>query len=418
MSRFGVHLIQVVDRRQVTLDAKQQREQARNVLREQKFEEAYDEWAARAARPRLRRDARTAAVGRPASWRRRRKRFGQHFLTDTAVIDAIVRAIDSAAGRGLVEIGPGLGALTDAAGRALRRADRRSSSTATWRRGCASGPASRSIEADVLKVDFAALAAARGRSKLRVVGNLPYNISTPILFHLLDAVDHVEDQHFMLQKEVVDRMAAAPGPQGLRAPERDAAVALRHRVAARRAARGLRPAAAGGLGRRAHAAAARAAGVDAALLGELVAVAFSQRRKLLRHTLGRWLDEQRLQRPTSTCSAAPKKCRWPNTWRWPRAAVPSLRRNEGAALRAALRMAVAALRRRCGSRSGRVQPHRGVECAAHQRHVHAEAVFAAVFAPPCGLARASSLLSLGATSVARSHDPISWERATEKNRNT
>ena len=66
------------------------------------------------------------------------------------------------------------------------------------------------VEADVLKVDFAALAAAAGQP-LRVVGNLPYNISTPILFHLLGAVAHVADQHFMLQKEVVDRMAAAPG---------------------------------------------------------------------------------------------------------------------------------------------------------------------------------------------------------------
>src|SRR5204862_8172297 len=66
------------------------------------------------------------------------------------------------------------------------------------------------IEADVLKVDFAALAAERGGA-LRIVGNLPYNISSPILFHLLEAVEHVVDQHFMLQKEVVERMAAAPG---------------------------------------------------------------------------------------------------------------------------------------------------------------------------------------------------------------
>ena len=68
------------------------------------------------------------------------------------------------------------------------------------------------VEADVLTVDFAAMAAARG-AQLRVVGNLPYNISTPILFHLLDAAEHIQDQHFMLQKEVVERMAAAPGSE-------------------------------------------------------------------------------------------------------------------------------------------------------------------------------------------------------------
>jgi 16S rRNA (adenine1518-N6/adenine1519-N6)-dimethyltransferase len=147
------------------------------------------------------------------------------------------------------------------------------------------------IEADVLKVDFDALASQRGE-RLRVVGNLPYNISTPILFHLLDSVECVIDQHFMLQKEVVERMAAAPGgkeygrlsvmlqwryaiesvlevpPESFDPPPRvDSAVVRMQPLP-------VVPA------------------VDAKLLEELVRVAFSQRRKLLRHTLGRWLTER------------------------------------------------------------------------------------------------------------------------------
>src|SRR5215218_2615430 len=138
-----------------------------------------------------------------------RKRFGQHFLTDGAVIDAIVDAIDPRRDDALVEIGPGLGAMTDplvAQSGRLTVIELDRDLAARLRRR----PELEVVEADVLKVDFAALARHAGRP-LRVVGNLPYNISTPILFHLLGAVDHIADQHFMLQKEVVDRMAAAPG---------------------------------------------------------------------------------------------------------------------------------------------------------------------------------------------------------------
>jgi 16S rRNA (adenine1518-N6/adenine1519-N6)-dimethyltransferase len=138
-----------------------------------------------------------------------RKRFGQHFLADPAVIDAIVRAIDPRPGQAMVEIGPGLAALTqplvERLGKlAVIELDR--DLAARLRKH----PQLQVIEADVLKVDFAQLAASPATAKLRVVGNLPYNISTPILFHLLDFVDAVEDQHFMLQKEVVDRMVAKP----------------------------------------------------------------------------------------------------------------------------------------------------------------------------------------------------------------
>ncbi|MFY9512221.1 MAG: 16S rRNA (adenine(1518)-N(6)/adenine(1519)-N(6))-dimethyltransferase RsmA, partial [Rubrivivax sp.] len=150
------------------------------------------------------------------------------------------------------------------------------------------------VEADVLTVDVAALAVQAGQ-RLRVVGNLPYNISTPILFHLLQAVDQVVDQHFMLQKEVVDRMAAQPGgkdygrlsvmlqwryaieavldvpPEAFDPPPRvDSAVVHMLPLPAPE-------------------------GVDAALLSELVTVAFSQRRKMLRNTLGRWMDERGVQ---------------------------------------------------------------------------------------------------------------------------
>jgi 16S rRNA (adenine1518-N6/adenine1519-N6)-dimethyltransferase len=222
-----------------------------------------------------------------------RKRFGQHFLTDEVVLDAIVDAIDPRPGQALVEIGPGLGAMTLPL---LQRCERMTvveldrDLAARLRRN----PQLQVIEADVLKVDFRALAQQAGQP-LRVVGNLPYNISTPILFHLLQAVEDVVDQHFMLQKEVVDRMAAAPGskdygrlsvmlqwryaienvldvpPEAFDPPPRvDSAVVRMQPLPAPE-------------------------GVDAQVLSELVTVAFSQRRKMLRNTLGRWMEERGVQ---------------------------------------------------------------------------------------------------------------------------
>jgi 16S rRNA (adenine1518-N6/adenine1519-N6)-dimethyltransferase len=141
-----------------------------------------------------------------------RKRFGQNFLHDPRVIADIVAAVAPQPDDALVEIGPGRGALTApllelcghldaieidrdlAAELRLRFADRRLTLH----------------EADALRFDFAALAAQRGR-KLRVIGNLPYNVSTPLLFHLLDAHAAIADLHIMLQKEVIDRICAAPG---------------------------------------------------------------------------------------------------------------------------------------------------------------------------------------------------------------
>jgi 16S rRNA (adenine1518-N6/adenine1519-N6)-dimethyltransferase len=217
-----------------------------------------------------------------------RKRFGQHFLTDGAVIDAIVDAISPQPGDAMVEIGPGLGAMTDPlvarCGRLTVIELDRDLARRLRQRG-----EIEVIESDVLKVDFDTLADAK-QQRLRIVGNLPYNISSPILFHLLGSAARVADQHFMLQKEVVDRMVASPchkdygrlsvmlqwryelesvldvRPDAFDPPPRvDSAVVRMQPLAA-------------------------VAAVEPALLSELVRVAFSQRRKLLRHTLGRWLE--------------------------------------------------------------------------------------------------------------------------------
>jgi 16S rRNA (adenine1518-N6/adenine1519-N6)-dimethyltransferase len=143
---------------------------------------------------------------------RARKRFGQHFLHDPGVLARIVDAIDPRPGERIVEIGPGRGALTLPLLERCRRLEvieiDRDLIPGLEARAAAVGELV--VHAgDVLEFDFAAL---RGTgSKLRVCGNLPYNISTPLLFHLLATRDAIADMHFMLQKEVVDRMVAPPG---------------------------------------------------------------------------------------------------------------------------------------------------------------------------------------------------------------
>lgn len=143
---------------------------------------------------------------------RARKRFGQNFLHDPAVIGRILRAIAPRPGEPLVEIGPGLGALTvpllaQAGALTVIEIDR--DVIPRLREACGDAPGLTVIQADALEVDFAALRAPQGE-RLRLIGNLPYNISTPLLFHVLDAASHIRDMHFMLQKEVVRRMCAAP----------------------------------------------------------------------------------------------------------------------------------------------------------------------------------------------------------------
>jgi len=232
-----------------------------------------------------------------------RKRFGQHFLNDGGIIGAIVDAIDPRPAETVIEIGPGLGALTQPLVERLGHLV-----VIELDRDLAMRLRARSdltvIESDVLKVDFSALnlggntadigsVEGNAPTQLRVVGNLPYNISTPILFHLLDHVASVQDQHFMLQKEVVDRMVASPAtaaygrlsvmlqwryamenilhvpPESFTPPPRVDSAVVR-----------MRPL-------------ADPPTVQLPLLSQLVQVAFSQRRKLLRHSLGKWLEERR-----------------------------------------------------------------------------------------------------------------------------
>ena len=136
-----------------------------------------------------------------------RKRFGQHFLADRACIDAIVQAIAPRPGDNLVEIGPGTGVLTaplvaQTGHLTVIEIDR----DLGPRLAAQYGDALSLVQQDVLQVDFSGFG-----QNLRIVGNLPYNISSPLLLHLIAVADRVQDQHFMLQKEVVDRMVAGPG---------------------------------------------------------------------------------------------------------------------------------------------------------------------------------------------------------------
>ena len=220
-----------------------------------------------------------------------RKRFGQHFLSDGAIIDAIVRAIAPEPGQPMVEIGPGLAALTQPLVERLGRLTVVELDRDLAARLRLHGQLD-VVESDVLRVDFRTLAQRLDVPKLRVVGNLPYNISTPILFHLLNYVDVVQDQHFMLQKEVIDRMVAAPSTSDYGR----LSVMLQWRYAMENIL--FVPPESFDPPPRVDSAVVRMVPLDApvaldvGLFETLVQVAFSQRRKLLRHTLGRWLEEQ------------------------------------------------------------------------------------------------------------------------------
>ena len=143
-----------------------------------------------------------------------RKRFGQNFLHDQGIINKIIQNIRPSAEDHLVEIGPGQGAITKellkTTGR-LEAVELDRDLIQPLAEMCATLGKLQIYNADALRFDFCKLKTDENPSSLRVVGNLPYNISTPILFHLLDQSDCIRDMHFMLQKEVVDRMAAGPG---------------------------------------------------------------------------------------------------------------------------------------------------------------------------------------------------------------
>lgn len=163
-----------------------------------------------------RRDREERSTPRP------RKRFGQNFLHDRGVVDRLVAAIAPRPGQRVVEIGPGLGALTAALLPPLGALDvveLDRDLLPHLQQACVGLGKLRPHQADALKFDFCGLLTKGGteagvgkaEERLRVVGNLPYNISTPLLFHLFTQLSCIEDMHFMLQKEVVDRMAATPG---------------------------------------------------------------------------------------------------------------------------------------------------------------------------------------------------------------
>ena len=218
---------------------------------------------------------------------RPRKRFGQHFLVDRMAVAAIVEAIAPRPGDRLVEIGPGTAALTAPLLERVGTMDAveidRDLAAGLRRRF---GERLRVHEGDALAFDFAALAGG-GRERLRLVGNLPYNISSPLLLHLREFTAHVVDQHFMLQKEVVDRIVAEPGgdmgrltvllqawyevqslfdvpPEAFDPPPKVESSVIRMLPRALPLAR------------------------DAATLEALLAVGFGQRRKMIRNTLGKW----------------------------------------------------------------------------------------------------------------------------------
>lgn len=221
-----------------------------------------------------------------------RKRFGQHFLTDTFVIEQIVSAIAPIAGEQVVEIGPGLAALTQPLVERLGKLTVIELDRDLVLR-LQAHPQLNVIASDVLRVDFTELAKTLETPKLRVVGNLPYNISTPILFHLLTHVVAIKDQHFMLQKEVVDRMVAKPCTSDYSR----LSVMLQWRYAMENVL--LVPPDAFDPPPRVDSAIVRMLPLadppqlNVKTLETLVQTAFSQRRKLLRHTLGKWLEEKK-----------------------------------------------------------------------------------------------------------------------------
>jgi 16S rRNA (adenine1518-N6/adenine1519-N6)-dimethyltransferase len=228
---------------------------------------------------------------------RARKRFGQHFLHDPAVIARILEAVGLRHGDAAVEIGPGRGALTArllaAAGRLdAIEIDRDLAAILQQRFGAEPGWALHTL--DALTFDWHALAAARG-ARLRIIGNLPYNISTPLLFRLLASADVIADMYFMLQQEVVDRIVAAPGSRDYGR----LSVMLAPRVHAERlfevGSGAFQPPP------RVNSALVRLRVEEvppwarAPLYGPLVTAAFGQRRKTLRNALRSWLPAESMQ---------------------------------------------------------------------------------------------------------------------------
>jgi 16S rRNA (adenine1518-N6/adenine1519-N6)-dimethyltransferase len=216
-----------------------------------------------------------------------RKRFGQNFLVDAAVVESIVRAIAPQTTDNMVEIGPGLSALTAPL---LERLERLSvieidRDLAQRLRDRFSSERLNIIEGDALEIDFAQFG-----DKLRIVGNLPYNISSPLLFALISCAEYVIDQHFMLQREVVDRMVARAGESDYSR----LSVMLQYRYRIQKLFDVLPeafdppPRVTSSIVRMIPLGAERLRAQSDALFARVVQRAFSQRRKMLRGVLSEW----------------------------------------------------------------------------------------------------------------------------------
>lgn len=240
----------------------------------------------------------------PEAPHRARKRFGQNFLVDRHYIERIVAAIDPRPGERIVEIGPGQAALTEAVLAALDaqtpahdgldviEIDR---DLVARLRAMFPPERVRVHEGDALAFDFSALTGPTG-APLRIVGNLPYNISTPILFHLAASEPIIRDMTFMLQKEVVERMAAPPGS----AARGRLSVMLQYRYRIEHcfdvppgAFRPI-PAVDSSIVRLVPLGPARLSPRDETHFADIVSAAFSQRRKMIRKSLSAWIDASRL----------------------------------------------------------------------------------------------------------------------------
>ena len=216
-----------------------------------------------------------------------RKRFGQNFLVDLAVVDAIVRAIAPKRDDLMIEIGPGLSALTAPLLDQLENltAIEIDRDLAARLRQRFSSDRLTVVEAEALQVDFAQFG-----SGLRIVGNLPYNISSPLLFALVDCADQVRDQHFMLQREVVDRMVAEPGSSEYSR----LSVMLQYRYQIHKLfdvapeAFDPPPRVTSAIVRMIPRGDERVRALDEKLFAAVVQRAFSQRRKMLRGVMGEW----------------------------------------------------------------------------------------------------------------------------------
>jgi len=217
-----------------------------------------------------------------------RKRYGQHFLHDRGVIAKIVAAVDPQPGDAIVEIGPGTGALTAPLLDRVARLEAVEIDRDLAARLEAEHPRLALHRGDVLRFDFARLP-----DRLRVVGNLPYNVSTPLLFRLVEVADRLRDAHLMLQKEVVDRMVAAPSTSEYGR----LSVMLQYRFEMRKlfdvkpGAFRPPPKVDSAVVRLVPKPAAALAARDRAALARVVTAAFTKRRKTLRNALAGVVDE-------------------------------------------------------------------------------------------------------------------------------